>query len=475
MKKLNMKKKWLSVISVLILFTSAIPGTVSAGSGSLSPEDSRLARSVTVDAAGNVAAVVYYNEKENILLEEDYSTDDPAYSFREYYTYDETGEYLQELRRVYYNDTAERFTYQYNEDQLQTGIYSWLPNGDLEWKEESVYDSRGNVIRTEYQHAEGQVYIKEIEYDDAGRETGCTESSTVNGETSVWKSVKSYSEIDDFSWSAATVVYDENDEIAVTYTERWVYDSSGNLLSSTEYKEGTLYQTVNTFDSNGLLIHSEIRAEEDLYGDAYTADFFYRPDQRLQKEVYGAGGYMYTTEYFYTLKPFSDVDDTAYFAVPVKWAVNNGITSGLTPAEFGPYESCTRAQAVTFLWRSAGQPEPDVSDNPFQDVHESDYYYKAVLWAVENGITKGISPELFGADLSCSRGQIVTFLHRFKGEPGLCGTVKFTDVHESDYYFGAVLWAVSNGITNGTSENTFSPEDACTRGQIVTFLYRAMN
>ena len=171
--------------------------------------------------------------------------------------------------------------------------------------------------------------------------------------------------------------------------------------------------------------------------------------------------------------PFTDVKENDYFYDAVLWAVENGITSGISPTSFGPNNSCTRAQAVTFLWRAYGKPAPSGSDNPFRDVKSSDYYYEAVLWAVENGITTGISPTSFGPDSRCTRGQIVTFLHRSAGKPAPSGSDNpFRDVKSSDYYYEAVLWAVENGITTGVSSTSFAPNSYCTRGQIVCFLHR---
>ncbi len=168
---------------------------------------------------------------------------------------------------------------------------------------------------------------------------------------------------------------------------------------------------------------------------------------------------------------FADVPANAYFADAVKWAVDKGITNGLTDTMFGPYESCTRAQIVTFLWRAAGSPEP-TSTSTFADVPASAYYAKAVAWAVENGITNGMTETTFAPDATCTRGQSVTFLYRaLKGTAN--GSANFADVASDAFYADAVNWAVANNVTNGTSNTTFSPSTDCTRAEIVTFLYRA--
>jgi len=172
---------------------------------------------------------------------------------------------------------------------------------------------------------------------------------------------------------------------------------------------------------------------------------------------------------------FVDVAPGAYYADAVKWAAENGITGGKDATHFAPNDTCTRAQAVTFLWRAAGSPAPKTTVNPFTDVKAGAYYYDAVLWAVENGITKGTTDTTFSPNATCSRAQIVTFLWRSQKSPAASAENPFTDVAASAYYSNAVLWAVKNGITGGTTDTTFSPNNNCTRAQIVTFLYRNVN
>ena len=175
-----------------------------------------------------------------------------------------------------------------------------------------------------------------------------------------------------------------------------------------------------------------------------------------------------------SLNPFRDVSDDAYYFDAVQWAVANSITNGTSATTFSPDEGCTRAQAVTFLWRVAGQPAPTEHKNPFVDVKEGTYYYDAVLWAAEKGITIGTSDTTFSPDDTCTRAQIVTFLWRREGKPAPTGANNpFADVKPSAYFGSAVLWAVEKGITNGTSETTFEPNEDCTRAQVVTFLWRA--
>ena len=172
---------------------------------------------------------------------------------------------------------------------------------------------------------------------------------------------------------------------------------------------------------------------------------------------------------------FDDVAEDAYYFVPVEWAVEEGITSGTSATTFSPNASCTRAQAVTFLWRAAGSPEPESTEMPFEDVADGAYYYDAVLWAVENGITAGTSATTFAPNATCTRAQIVTFLWRSQKSPAGETVNPFADVAAGAYYYDAVLWAVENGVTAGTTATTFSPNNNCTRAQIVTFLYRALS
>lgn len=174
------------------------------------------------------------------------------------------------------------------------------------------------------------------------------------------------------------------------------------------------------------------------------------------------------------VNPFVDVPSGVYYEEAVLWAVDKGITKGTDTTHFSPNGICTRAQAVTFLWRAAGSPAAKSGAMPFTDVKAGSYYETAVLWAVENGITKGTTATTFSPEQNCSRAQIVTFLWRSEKSPA-AGTVNpFTDVKASAYYADAVLWAVKKDVTKGTTATTFSPNDNCTRAQIVTFLYRAM-
>ena len=197
-----------------------------------------------------------------------------------------------------------------------------------------------------------------------------------------------------------------------------------------------------------------------------------------QKNMNNHVTYVLTDEYTVPPQPpimFIDVPDDAYFKAPVDWAVSKGITKGTGESTFSPEDPCTRGQVVTFLWRAAGEPEPTAAFNRFSDVKEDDYFYKAVLWAIDGSITMGTSDYTFSPDAPCTRAEIVTFLYRYAKGSAAEAANPFTDVASADYFYAPVMWAVANKITTGTSNTTFSPNDTCTRAQVVTFLYRNSN
>ena len=231
--------------------------------------------------------------------------------------------------------------------------------------------------------------------------------------------------------------------------------SKGETVTiTTKPSEGYELGSIEVLDKNGDSLKLK-----DLGNGKYS---FVMPDGKVSVEA----------EFVKTAATsFADVPANAYFADAVKWAVDKGITNGLSDTTFGPYESCTRAQIVTFLWRAAGSPEPKTASS-FTDVPVSTYYAKAVAWAVENGITNGMTETTFAPNATCTRGQSVTFLYRaLKGTAS--GSANFTDVKSDAFYADAINWAVANNVTNGTSNTTFSPNADCTRAEIVTFLYRA--
>ena len=250
-----------------------------------------------------------------------------------------------------------------------------------------------------------------------------------------------------------SVTVDKTENGSVTVSPKSA--SKGDTVTVTVKPDsGYVLETLTVTDKNG----NELTLKDK--GDGKYS--FVMPDGKVSVEA----------EFVKTAATsFADVPANAYFADAVKWAVDKGITNGLTDTMFGPYASCTRAQIVTFLWRAAGSPEPKTASS-FTDVPANAYYAKAVAWAVENGITNGMTATEFAPDATCTRGQSVTFLYRaLKGSAG--ATSSFVDVPTNAFYADAVGWAVSGKVTDGTSNTTFSPNADCTRAEIVTFLYRA--
>lgn len=217
------------------------------------------------------------------------------------------------------------------------------------------------------------------------------------------------------------------------YKETWSGNFSWNL-------DGT-----GLTDPDGYADMSAVEILADLFGDAET-----QPSQ----------------------KGFNDVKPGDYFYDAVNWAVEKGITTGTSATTFSPNASCTRAQIVTFLWRASGSPEPKTASNPFTDVAANAYYCKAVLWAVENGITTGTSATTFSPDAPCTRAQGVTFLWRANGSKAASAAASFTDVASDAYYAPAVAWAAEQNVTGGVGNGLFSPDTTCTRAQNVSMLYR---
>ena len=266
------------------------------------------------------------------------------------------------------------------------------------------------------------------------------------------------------------------------------FDVSGKNVSS--YAYGGLYRSYSSYstgklaDSTDKFYYEPSRTQYDLADVAYHTTRWAEAGKTvyIPFTVYGtkneeASGTMAIT--IAQTMNFIDVKPGDFFYEPVKWAVNNKITTGTSSTTFSPYNPCKRAEIVTFLWRAAGSPEPTITRNPFTDVNSvrDASYYKAILWASQKGITAGSTATTFSPYQECTRSQIVTFLYRYAGKPSGNYTNPFKDVssvNEASYY-NAILWAVGKGITQGTSTTTFSPYASCTRGEAVTFLYRYVN
>ena len=284
----------------------------------------------------------------------------------------------------------------------------------------------------------------------AGASYKVSATATLNAS---WSYISSGSSSYDPTYSVSTPSKTENGSVTVSPKNA----SKGDTVTVTVKPDsGYVLETLTVTDKNG----DELKLTDKGNGK-YT---FTMPGSKVEVKA----TFMEDNS---VLNFFYDVPNGAYFYEAVKWAVDKGITNGLSDTMFGPYESCTRAQIVTFLWRATGSPEPKTASS-FTDVPANAYYAKAVAWAVENGITNGMTATMFAPDATCTRGQSVTFLYRaLKGTAS--GSTNFTDVQSDAFYADAINWAVANNVTNGTSNTTFSPNADCTRAEIVTFLYRA--
>lgn len=225
---------------------------------------------------------------------------------------------------------------------------------------------------------------------------------------------------------------------------------------------------MNSSDHRALLMHRQVRSVGAAYYDAGGMRYWV-----ILLSTSAASSTGSTAPSYGTVGGFSDVHTSDYFAESVLWAVQNRITSGTSSTTFSPYQPCTRAQVVTFLWRAAGSPTGyGTGSSTFRDVARGSYYDSAVAWAVSRRITNGTASNRFSPDAICTRAEAVTFLWRCSGSPFTFTTSRFRDVSSGSYYAQAVAWAVNNGISTGTGTNTFSPDAACTRAEFVTFLYR---
>ena len=292
-------------------------------------------------------------------------------------------------------------------------------------------------------------------------------------------------------WTDGTNTYNAGDAYTVTgnatLTAVWRYtgSSSSGITSSypvsvPRFDNGSVSVTPGSA-SKGTTVTITVKPDEGYELDKITVTD--KDGNRLSLSDKGDGKYTFVmpdgkvsvdasfSKIAATIN-FRDVNQSDYYYDAVQWAVEKGITEGTSATTFSPDASCTRAQMVTFLWRAAGSPAPKSTVNPFTDVSASDYYYNAVLWAVENGITTGVSADRFAPGATVSRAQTVTFLYRANGSPAANGA-GFSDVAADEYYANAVAWAVRSGITTGTGNGKFTPNAPCTRGQIVTFLYRS--
>jgi len=325
---------------------------------------------------------------------------------------------------------------------------------------EAKYDVDGNVITVYYEYICPEVKVSSINmYGIDWPEVGNTPDCTVESENPGYYGLKPDS--GSVSWYEDGEYMDKASKFKAgkTYTVKLYVDAVRVGWDDVVTFNNSLAATVNGFT---------VRTEniERLHDTTVVLTFRF-PTLEEEKELEK------TTE---TDTTFTDISKGQYYYDAVLWAVEQGITGGTSATTFSPDAPCTRGQVVTFLHRMVASPDPAPISMPFIDVKENAYYYKPVKWALGSHVTGGTSDTTFSPDASCTRGQVVTFLWRTAGQPeAKTNKCSFTDVKSDSYYYKAVLWAVEQGITGGTSSTTFSPDASCTRGQVVTFLYRFIN
>lgn len=345
----------------------------------------------------------------------------------------------------------------------------------------NLYD--GADYRVEYVgYDDGEMDITVTEFNEDGETV-----RTVNYYDITLTDGKTYSvDVDDVLWKPYQLI-DHTDNYAVEHD----YDSiESNAVHKVKVISGTLQQSEGLYTETmavrgeTLQINAYVPAgyefvcwEASNRGNIFADQTQIATTVIMPDEDITITAIMKEIPIIPATSPFVDVQNPAeWYYTPVLWAVAAGVTNGISDTEFAPNQNCTRAQAATFLWRAVGSPEPQSGVNPFEDIiytEDTKWYYNAVLWAYENGITTGTDATHFDPNGSVTRGQMVTFLWRMHGKPVAMGST-FADVPTDEYYYAAVSWAVANGITNGTdaAANTFEPNTTCTRGHIVTFLYR---
>lgn len=295
-------------------------------------------------------------------------------------------------------------------------------------------------------------------------------------------SAQSY--LDDHFFSEASIIYAIPEGTNIELPDGVL--TSDYIAVDLAFRNGTCYATeanvtlfpgLTSVEVTGSEFVIKVKLDlEDRRGDRNDIDageiYFYIPGDASASNPFSSNTSNTSAPTTPSKPVFTDVAATAYYAESVAWAVEQGITSGTSATTFSPNATCTTAQILTFLWRSQGSPEPTSKTNTFTDIKESDYFYKAALWAKENNIISKDST-VFDGNAPCTRSMAVLYIWRAAGFPAAEKTSSFTDVAATTLYAPAVDWAVEAGVTSGTSENTFSPDTICSRAQIATFLYRA--
>ncbi len=383
--------------------------------------------------------------------------------------FDKNGNVVEEHRHTSYGDTVKQYAYDAKGRVIRETV-----DGEVIFKWN--YDAEGRVTCVKEYSIDNYVWYYNYEYSDkmiTVRASAAQNGETPEGEGSI----DEYSLDDNGNVVQYLRKVRANDGFVTTVIASYQYDSRGNVIKSEllNGQDMTVLETV-TYEYENDLCTKRTSVNSYMGESAYTYEYDSHGNMLKATTDQGSSyEYEYVQIPGPAASKFSDVQKVAqYYYDPVIWATDKKITDGTGDGNFTPGGNCTRAQMVTFLWRAAGSPEPKNAENPFEDVSNNTWYTKAVQWAVENGITTGASDTKFDPNGKCTRAQIVTFLWRAAGQqqPETDGN-PFEDVASDAYYKNAVLWAVENGITTGTAATRFAPKGICTRGQGVTFLYRA--
>lgn len=408
-------------------------------------DDYRMTKHVLYDEQGQQYCVeeylydLYGNRVKSIITDSD-GTHIDWYI----HTYDANGNITSSKLNCekYHKYAADSMVYTYNSSkQLETAILK--TDGQDAHSEVYKYDANGNVINDGY---------TEYTYDANNRLTKRTNAD----ETTVYE----YNDKGDLTKSTLTT--EAADENATVHTYNNEYDDNGKLKRQTEYNNNVKVY-IKEFDANGNEVSCSRNSDSSSdTGSTWTKETF---EYKKTSEVSNVK----------LVNPFDDVYSDAWFYNTVMWAYENKITNGVSDTAFGSEETCSRAQAVTFLWRMYGSPKAEGVSNPFSDVAEGQYYYDAVLWAADKGIVKGTSETTFSPNELCTRQECVTFFMRASGDSKADASNPFTDVDDSMWSYDSILWAVQNKITTGMTDTEFVPTGSCTRAQYVTFASRYMD
>ena len=407
---------------------------------------SRVARETISNTSNDSVVLLYSYDDQGRLAEKKLESD--AAPGVDAYTYD--GKNLVKVESV-------------SDGVKSEALYTYDQDGRLTEKKETRYDpdGYGTVKVTESQTTS---YV----YDDAGRVVNLKSVRTDNEGKRDLTDEYQWVYFQDGKLSKEVFAFEllnEADQYERHTRDCSVHYDSAGRVSSVDAEKSTYHYT---YDENGNNTEIAIKDEED---GEYTYTFTYEP---VKAEAPAAPEIPVKPAGPASPASFADVPAGVWYEAPVAWAVEKGVTTGTSSDTFSPDQPCTRAQVVTFLWRAMGQPQAFGAE-AFTDVEKGSWYEDAVAWAVEKGITTGTSETTFSPNDPCTRGQVATFLWRAMDKPqAMMGADLFTDVPEDAYFFQPVLWALDKGVTTGTSEGVFSPDDACTRAQVVTFLYRVL-